>query len=252
MKTYKEFLEEAVAASLVKMVARAAMQRNMLRASARRAANPTSAVSAGTQQAQRTASATTSSKPRRISLGNVVYHGTTLPASRAIDKTGWKTNVNVTRQMTGKGIYVTPQRRAASMYAGQRAAQRGEEPAIRTLRIPSNLYQKAKEARQARKEWTFKKGGRRFNALQMSPQAANQFDISNKPAGNIYRLDLSPEDKLDLSTRVSTALRTPRSIEILKQEIKNRRIGRIPSQKPTQSTNTPPPVPTQYRVEKLR
>lgn len=197
MKTYTQFLDEALAGSLVRAAARGVVRNR------------------GTlQRVQRS----TGAAPRTISRTRL-YHGTNQPSSQAINRSGWRTDTNVTRQMTGSGVYTTPQRPAAQMYANQRSVQRGGAPAVRTFSIPTSTYQRVKAQRQAAGQWQFEKGGQRFNAMQMSPQAANRYDITNRPLTQTIRPQ-GPQ-KTELRQRVNTALRNPRNRSVLRRDIRS-------------------------------
>ena len=148
---------------------------------------------------------------------NLVYHGTTQPASQSISKSGWRTDKNVSRQMSGNGVYVTPQKPAAQMYANQRSNQRGEKPAVRTLSIPSSKYQAVKAQRQSTGQWNANKGGQKFNFMQMSPQGANKYDITNKPRGQTIRPQGS--QKAEIKQRVKAGLQRPANVKALKTQL---------------------------------
>ena len=196
MKTYQQFMTEALASSLVKAAARSVMQNAALR-------NAGKALSKS-PTAPKTASFTK------------VYHGTTKPASQAIDKGGWKTDTNVTRQMQGSGVYTTPQRGAAQMYAKDRSLVRGEKPAVRTFNLPTDKFNAVKANRQSSGSWTLNKGGNKFNVVQMSPKAANKYDVTNKPQSAI---NLKGSQKADLRNRVNTALQRPANTSALKRQL---------------------------------
>lgn len=146
-----------------------------------------------------------------------VYHGTTKPASQAISKGGWRTDTNVTRQMQGSGVYTTPQKPAAQMYAKQRANQRGENPAVRTFNLPTDKFNTVKANRQKAGTWTANKGGNKFNVMQMSPQGANKYDITDKPKSAV---DLKNTQRRELRQRVNTALSKPQNRAALSRDIK--------------------------------
>jgi hypothetical protein len=196
MKTYQQFMTEALASSLVKAAARSVMQNAALRNAGKELPkSPT---------APKTASFTK------------VYHGTTKPSSQAIDRGGWKTDTNVTRQMQGSGVYTTPQRGAAQMYAKQRSLARGEQPSVRTFNLPTDTFNKVKANRQSAGSWTVNKDGKKFNVVQMSPQGANRYDVTNKPQSAI---NLKGSQKADLRNRVNTALQRPANTSALKKQL---------------------------------
>lgn len=197
MKSFKEFCSEALKSSVVQAAAR---QRYVRQGIQKQVGN---------------------TSPRQLSFTRL-YHGTTKPASQQISKSGWKTDTNVTRQMTGSGVYTTPQKPAAQMYANQRASQRGESPAVRTFRIPTSTYNKVKAQRQQRGEWTAQKGGNTFNIIQMSPKGANRYDITDKPKSAV---NFSNTQRRELNQRISSGLKNPKGIPTLKQQIKSARGG---------------------------
>lgn len=194
MKTFSQFLDEALASFLVKAAARSLLRNKTLIK----------------QVAQKTGTL-----PKKLEYTRL-YHGTTKPVSQQISRSGWRTDANVTRQMTGSGVYTTPQKSAAQMYANQRAIQRGESPALRTFRLPTSTFNKVKTQRQQRGEWKFEKGGQRFNTVQMTPNAANRYDITDKPQSAI---DLTSTQKQELRKRISTGFEDPRAIPTLKREL---------------------------------
>ena len=196
MKTYKQFMTEALSSSLVQASARTTMQNAALRNAGKELPkSPT---------APKTASFTK------------IYHGTTKPASQAIDKSGWRTDTNVTRQMQGTSVYTSPQKDAAQMYAKDRSLTRGEKPAVRTFNLPTDTFNKVKANRQRAGTWTVNKDGKKFNVVQMSPQGANQYDVTNKPQSAI---NLKGPQKADLRNRVNTGLQRPANVKALKTQL---------------------------------
>jgi hypothetical protein len=196
MKTYKQFMTEALAPSLVQASARNAMQVAALR-------------NAGKTLPK------SSTAPNTASFTKV-YHGTTKPASQAIDKGGWRTDTNVTRQMQGSGVYTTPQKGAAQMYARDRSLVRGEKPAVRTFNLPTDKFNAVRANRQSSGSWTLNKGGNKFNVLQMSPKAANKYDVTNKPQSAI---NLKGPQKAELNQRVRAGLQRPANVKALKTQL---------------------------------
>lgn len=198
MKTFKEFINEALKASVVGAAARQEYNRKSIQKTVNKSGNP-----------------------RPILSQKTLYHGTTQSPSRNITRSGWRTDTNVTRQMQGSGVYTTPQRSAATMYANQRANQRGESPAIRTFKIPSSIFDRAKANREKTGNWTVDKGGRKFNVIQMTPQAANRFDVTNKPGRNA--VDLQAPQRQELRQRVRTGLQRPANINQIKSQQRSAR-----------------------------
>ena len=196
MKTYQQFMTEALSSSLVQASARTTMQNAALRNAGKELPkSPT---------APKTASFTK------------IYHGTTKPASQAIDKSGWRTDTNVTRQMQGTSVYTSPQKDAAQMYAKDRSLTRGEKPAVRTFNLPTDTFNKVKANRQRAGTWTVNKDGKKFNVVQMSPQGANRYDVTNKPQSAI---NLKGPQKADLRNRVNTGLQRPANVKALKTQL---------------------------------
>jgi hypothetical protein len=189
-------MTEALSSSLVKASARTTMQNAALK-------------NAGKELPK------SSTAPKNLNFTKV-YHGTTKPASQAIDKGGWKTDTNVTRQMQGDGVYTTPQKSAAQMYAKDRSLVRGEKPAVRTFNLPTDRFNKVKANRQNAGTWTANKGGKKFNVVQMSPQGANKYDVTNKPQSAI---NLKGPQKAELNQRVNTALQRPANVKALKTQL---------------------------------
>lgn len=204
MKTYTQFivdLQEAVKPYVVKAAARQQYQSQAVKQKV---------ASGGTRNVRGGGTA-----PSKVK-NNLVYHGTTQPASQSISKSGWRTDKNVTRQMSGSGVYVTPQKPAAQMYAKDRSNQRGEAPAVRTFSMPSSLYQRVKSNRQRTGQWTANKGGQKFNFMQMSPQGANKYDITDKSRGQTIRPQ-GPQ-KAQIKQRVNTALQKPQNRSALRTQ----------------------------------
>jgi len=193
MKTYSQFISEALRSSVVQAAARQRYSRQGIQ-----------------KQVGNTS-------PRQLSFTRL-YHGTNKPASQAISKGGWRTDVNVTRQMTGSGVYTTPQKSAAQMYANERASQRGGGPAVRTFALPTSKFNQVKAQRQQSGKWDFVKGGQKFNTVQMSPQGANRYDITDKPKSAVT---FQGPQKQKLRQRVNTALSNPRNRAALKSDIKS-------------------------------
>jgi hypothetical protein len=221
MKTFKEFLDEALKSSVVRASAR--QQYTSKAVTQRVGGGRSSGSSPGsiTTKPQPTNTGRTAggkgSIPQNLKFTKV-YHGTTTPASQAISKGGWKTDTNVTRQMQGSGVYTTPQKPAAQMYSRQRANQRGETPAVRTFALPTSKFNQVKSNRQKAGTWTLDKGGNKFNVMQMSPQGANKYDITDKSKSAV---DLKNTQRKELRQRVNTALSKPQNRAALKADIKS-------------------------------
>ena len=128
MKTYQQFMDEALSQSLVKATARTVMQNAALKNTAKELPKSSTA-------------------PKKLEYQKL-YHGTTKPASQAIDKSGWKTDVNVSQQKRGPGVYVTPDKKTAIGYAAGKVRQQGGTPewnnlGIRRFNMPKNVYNDA-------------------------------------------------------------------------------------------------------------
>ncbi len=204
MKTYNQFIfdiQEVVKPTVVKAAARQRYQSQAVKQKID-----------GSQTKNVRGGGTAPSKIKN----NLLYHGTTKPASQSISKSGWRTDKNVTRQMSGSGVYVTPQKSAAEMYAKDRSNRRGEKPAVRTLSIPSSKYQEVKSNRQRAEKWTVNKGDQKFNYMQMSPQGANKYDITDKSRGQTIRPQGS--QKAEIKQRVNTALKKPQNRSALRKQ----------------------------------
>jgi len=226
VKTFKQFLDEALKSSVVRASARQQYTRKAV----------TQRVAGGGMGGRRGGGSSPGSittKPQPTNTGRTaggrgsspqnikftkVYHGTNKPASQAISKGGWRTDVNVTRQMTGSGVYTTPQKSAAQMYANERASQRGGGPAVRTFALPTSKFNQVKAQRQQSGKWDFVKGGQKFNTVQMDPKAANRYDITDKPKSAVT---FQGPQKQKLRQRVNTALSNPRNRAALKSDIKS-------------------------------
>ena len=202
MKTYKEFvLNEAVARSLVKGFARQLLKNRGL-----------------AKAAQRTIP---SSAPKNIKLGKT-FHGTTQKASDSISKGGWRTDTNVTRQMSGSKVYTAGDNYSAAYYALNRANKLGDKPALRQFRVPQSVMQKQT---QGVKGGVGDYGGKGYKMTTLSPQQANKFDVTDKIPKSKYDLDvlLSPEKRRELRQRVKTELSNPSNRRELRGKIRRSR-----------------------------
>ena len=199
MKTYKEFvLNEVVGRSLVKGLARQLLKNRGL-----------------AKAAQRTIP---SSAPKNIKLGKT-FHGTTQKVSDSISKGGWKTDTNVTRQMSGSNVYTAGDNYSAANYALDRAVKRKDKPALRQFRVPQSVMQKQT---QGVKGGVGDYGGKGYKMTTLSPQQANKFDVTDRVSKSKYDLDvlLSPEDKRELLQRVQKRLKNPANRRQLRGEIR--------------------------------
>jgi hypothetical protein len=60
------------------------------------------------------------------------------------------------------------------------------------------------------------KGGNKFNVVQMSPKAANKYDVTNKPQSAI---NLKGPQKAELNQRVKAGLQRPANVKALKTQL---------------------------------
>ena len=126
MKTFKQFLDEALKSSVVQ-------------AAARQKYTSTSALKRVGDDG--------GSAPQNLKFKKL-YHGTTKPSSQEISKSGWKTDVNVSQQKRGAGVYATPEKKTAIGYAAGKVRQQGQTPewdniGIRRFNMPKNVYDDA-------------------------------------------------------------------------------------------------------------
>ena len=231
MKTYKQFIEEALKPTVVKAAARQQYQSQAVRQK----------VAGGGMGGARGSG----SSPTRVGFTKV-YHGTTKPASQSISRSGWRTDKNVTRQMSGSSVYATPQKPAAQLYASQRSAQRGESPAVRTFSIPSSRYKQVKSQRQTTGQWNANKGGQKFNVLQLSPQGANKYDVTDKPRTQTIKPQGS--QKTELRQRVNTSLTKPQNRAALSTQSRMKPRGGSSSAQGVGSSGSPSGTTRRFQV----
>jgi hypothetical protein len=111
--------------------------------------------------------------PNKLKMTRL-YHGTDSSAQRSIQSGGFRTDKNVTRQMRGQGVYSTPDKKAANMYANDRAAKRGTSPSRMELLVPSSRLKGAGA--------NMVKGDTKFKAYGMQPSYANKTLQNKQPA----------------------------------------------------------------------
>lgn len=232
MKTYKQFIEESVAASLVKLVAKSAMQRGMLRSAAKATTKPTLTTT------QRAASSIT--KPTRYRISTPIRGFETARGSRYTTEIKPKSFTKTQRtaavdpshptppgqkQKSDWTVFMKPDDAITAAYS--RLAKGKSIGGIPMQRVPGIGLSPLE---------VWKKYAEKGNKSAFHP---------GSPITNIFRgrpgqvkLNLSPENKLDLRTRVKTALNTPRNIEILKKEILARRSKKIGDIFPSASNPT--------------
>ena len=149
-----------------------------------------------------------------------LFHGTTKKVSDAIGKGGWRGDVNVTRQMTGKGmVNAAPDSMVAKSYAFDRAAKRNDLPFVRTFRVPKNVADKnMKTLYKGTGDYT----GKGYKSTILTPQQANKYDITQKvdTSGVLdTKLSLNKSQRTELRQRVRRALRNPKAQEVMRRDI---------------------------------
>jgi hypothetical protein len=148
-----------------------------------------------------------------------LYHGTTKPSSQAISKSGWKTDVNVSQQKRGSGVYVTPDKKTAIGYAAGKVRQQGQTPewdklGIRRFNMPKNVYNNAMR-RQAQNpdDWA---NISQVKQVTMKPSYANKIDITDKPKSAI---DFTSSQRKEIRQRVRAGLQRPANIQDIKRQL---------------------------------
>jgi|TARA_B100000073_G_scaffold102066_1_gene81445 hypothetical protein len=201
MKTYQEFIQEALLGKFVKTVAKQLYKSKALKAAVKKSVPKVS-----------------KKAPEKLKFGKT-FHGTTKSASDAISKGGWRTDTNVTRQMAGSKVYTAGDNYSAANYAHSRAARSGDKGAMRQFRIPQSVVQK---------QTTKVKGGagdysgKGYKMTTLSPQQANKYDVTDTARmKNKYDIDavMSPDNKRELIQRVRAALRKKPNVDQLKKEL---------------------------------
>ena len=200
MKTYKEFINEALAGLFVKTVAKQVFKNRGVAKAARNIIKPLT------------------NAPKQLKFGKT-FHGTTQKASGSISKGGWRTDTNVTRQMSGSKVYTAGDNYSAANYALDRARKLGDKPAMRQFRVPQSVMQKqTTKVTGGAGDYS----GKGYKMTTLSPQQANKYDVTDKVSRNKYDLDalMSPEKKRELRRRVRRGLRQRAGREELRREIK--------------------------------
>ena len=184
MKTFTQFLEEASLAADITASAIRQYSRNKRLAKA----------------AQSSTSPVTPNLPKQIPT-RTVHHGTTKAPSDAIDKSGWRTDVNVNRQMSGSKVYTAAVPGVARNYAQDRALRRGDSPATRRFQIPKAVWQKQTEiVRGGAGDPT----GKGYRMTALSPQQANKYDVTKS---NTSRVKMHPKHAMKVRQRINTRVR---------------------------------------------
>ena len=199
MKTYKEFIEEALLPSLVKGAARYAMRNKHIRKNI----------------------AKVSTKPSKTLKFTKLFHGTTKKASDSISKGGWRGDVNVTRQYTGKGLVnATPDNMTAKSYAFDRAAKRNDLPFVRTFKVPKKVADRnMKTLYSGAGDYS----GTGYKSTTLTPQQANKYDVTQKvdSSGIIDpKYSFSKEQQKELRQRVRGVLGREQNHNVLRRELK--------------------------------
>ena len=200
MKTYKEFINEALAKAFVKTFAKQVYKNRAVAKALRNTIKPLT------------------NTPKQLKFGKT-FHGTTQKASGSIGKGGWRTDTNVTRQMSGSKVYTAGDNYSAANYALDRATKLGDKPALRQFRVPQSVMQK---------QTTKVTGGvgdysgKGYKMTTLSPQQANKYDVTDKLPQGVFNYDmmLSPTNKRELRQRVKAALKKKRNRDVLRGEIR--------------------------------
>lgn len=182
MKTFQQFLEEASMAADITASAIRQYSRNKRLAKA----------------AQSSTSPVTPNLPKQIQT-RTVHHGTTKAASDAINRSGYRTDANVTRQMSGSGVYTAAVPGVARNYAQDRALKRNDTPATRTFQVPKAVWQKQTEiVRHGAGDPT----GKGYRMTTLSPEQANKYDVT-KP--NTSRVKMHPKHAMKIRQRIKAS-----------------------------------------------
>ena len=182
MKTFKQFLDESSLAADITSSAIRQYSRNKRLAKA-------------AQSSTRPIVASTPNAPQQIQT-RTVHHGTTKAVSDAINRSGYRTDANVTRQMSGAGVYSAALPSVARNYAQDRAVKRNDTPATRTFQVPKSVYQKqTQDVSGGAGDPT----GKGYKMTTLSPQQANKYDVTKS---NTSRVKMDPKIKQRINTRV--------------------------------------------------
>ena len=200
MKTYKEFINEALAGLFVKTVAKQVFKNRGFAKAARNIIKPVT------------------NAPKQLKFTKL-YHGTNTPASAAISKGGYRTDKNVTRQMMGKGVYTSSDNYSAAGYGIRAARKYGGEPAMRQLRVPQQI---AKKQTTSMHSGTGDYSGKGYKMTTLSTQQANKYDVTDKLPRDKFDVTgplMSPKNKTELRRRVRRGLKQRAGREQLGIEI---------------------------------
>ena len=201
MKTYKEFMNEALAGLFVKTVAKQVFKNRGVAKAARNIIKPLT------------------NAPKQLKFGKR-FHGTTQKASDSISKGGWRTDTNVTRQMSGSKVYTAGDNYSAANYALDRARKLGDKPAMRQFRVPQSVVQKqTTKVTGGAGDYS----GKGYKMTTLSTQQANKYDVTDKLPRDKFDVKgpfMSPEKKRELRRRVRRGLRQRAGREELRRDIK--------------------------------
>ena len=183
MKTFKQFLEEAsMAADITSSAIRQYSRNKRLAKTA--------------QSSTRPIVGSTPNAPQQIQT-RTTHHGTTSAVSDAINRSGYRTDTNVTRQMSGAGVYSAAVPSVARNYAQDRAVTRNDTPAIRTFQVPKAVWQKQT---QIVRGGAGDPKGTGYRMTTLSPQQANKYDVT---ASNTSRVKMHPKHAMKVRQRIN-------------------------------------------------
>ena len=187
MKTFKQFLDEASLAADITSSAIRQYSRNKRLAKA-------------AQSSTRPIVGSTPNAPQQIQT-RTTHHGTTKAVSDAINRSGYRTDANVTRQMSGAGVYSAAVPSVARNYAQDRAVTRNDTPATRTFQVPKPVYQKQTQiVRGGAGDPT----GKGYRMTTLSPQQANKYDVTKS---NTSRVKMHPKHAMKVRQRINARVR---------------------------------------------
>ena len=189
MKTFTQFLEEASNSITSDITSSAIRQYSRNKRLAK-----------STQSSTRPIVGSTPNLPQQIQT-RTVHHGTTKAPSDAIDKSGWRTDVNVSRQMSGSKVYAAAVPGVARNYAQDRAVTRNDTPATRTFQVPKAVWQKQTQiVRGGAGDPT----GKGYRMTTLSPQQANKYDVTKS---NTSKVKMHPKHATKVRQRINTRVR---------------------------------------------
>ena len=201
MKTYQEFIQEALLGKFVKTVAKQAYKSKALKAAVKKSVPKVS-----------------KKAPEKLKFTKL-FHGTNTPASAAISKGGYRTDKNVSRQMLGKGVYTSPDNYTAAMYGHRAARKFGGDPAIRQLRVPQQIANKQTTKMHS---GTGDYSGKGYKMTTLSPQQATKYDVTDTMRmKHKYDIDavVSPDNKRELVQRIRGYLRNKPNVDQIRREL---------------------------------